>query len=944
MERIRWNYVGVLGCLAAAAFLFSFQSGETSSSSIAVDPAAVSFRVRFGVTDDKPLPWDGQLAVDGGEVLQLRNWHGRPGDAIQGTQSWKLSTRPGPNFVRRPVEEDQIFEPERYLWQTGLIVDVKANSGTRITFRTAQGDFEVQPASLPAAGAKFLNGRVAVDRVPVAQCLSPKDRNADFASMLGGENGEVWTAWVSYHDKQNDVVVRRFDGSRWEAAQTVTPKRGDVFLVQMGRDRTGRPWVIWSEQVSGNWDLYARSFDGKIWSGVQRITEREGPDIYHRVATDSVGNLWVVWQSGARGQFDIMARKFDGSSWAEPVEISNSPANDWEPAITADSAGNVYVAWDTYDRGDYDIRMRRYDGTSWAAPVSVAETPRFEAHVSLACDRQGRVWAAWNESGFQWGKDTGFLLAKQATTLYRSRWMAVAVYENGGWKEPTNGIEQSLPKDLQDYNDLPVLQMDAQGRPWVFFRHRTNRFRDTPPLSINHRASWELWGTAYDGSRWTEPQFLPFSQGRNDVRAGFALDGRGRTFAAWPMDNRNFQEFLFQRSEVYAGPLPGLRGDARELQLKPRSTPKLTTFKTHENEPADVQRLRSYSIESGGSAYRIYRGDTHRHTEFSFDGNNDGSLLDAYRYALDAVAFDYLAVSDHNNSSGPDLEYINYLGQQAVDLFTLPRKFVPLYGYERSVVYPNGHRNILFATRGNPTLPIPEEERTGKTGAKMLYEYLRQRKGIAISHTSATNMGTDWRDNDQEVEPLVEIYQGDRVSAEHEGAPKAAYAGNPTVQPGGYRPAGFVWNAWAKGYKLGVQASSDHVSTHISYACTIASDFTREGLMDAMRKRHSYGATDNIILDYRMIAAGKEYLQGDIVNARGPVRLRIKVMGTRPVRQIDIIRNNKYVHTRNPLERDVSFEFEDPETLQGETYYYVRVIQIDDQMAWSSPIWVTQPN
>ena len=846
--------------------------------------------------------------------------------------------------MRRPVEEDQIFEPERYLWEAGLIVDVKANSGTRIAFRTAQGDFEVQPASLPAAGVKYLNGRVAVDRVPTAHSLSPTDRNADFAAMLGGKDGEVWTAWVSYYDKQNDVVVRRFDGSRWEAAQTVTPRRGDVFLVRMGRDKSGRPWVIWSEQVSGNWDLYGRSFDGKVWSGVQRITEQEGPDIYHRVATDSHGNLWVVWQSGARGQFDILARKFDGSSWAEAIAIGDSPANDWEPAIATDTAGNVYVGWDTYDKGDYDIRMRRFDGSAWSAPVIVAETPRFEAHVSLACDPQGRVWAAWNESGFQWGKDAGFLLTKQATTLYRSRWMAVAVYENGEWKEPTGSIQQSLPQNLQDYNDLPVLQMDAQGRPWVFFRNRMNRFRDTPPLSINHRASWELWGTAYDGNRWTEPQFIPFSQGRNDARADFALDGRGRIFAAWPTDNRDFQEYLFQRSEIYAGPLANLPGAARAPQLKPRVTSTLRTWKTHENEPADVERIRSYSIQSGGSTYRIYRGDTHRHTEFSFDGNNDGSLLDAYRYALDAVAFDFLAVSEHNNSSGPDLEYVNYLGQQAVDLFTLPSKFVPIYGYERSVVYPNGHRNILFATRGNPTLPISEEERTGKTGAKMLYEYLRQRNGIAISHTSATNMGTDWRDNDPAVEPLVEIYQGDRVSAEHEGAPKAAYAGNPTVQPGGYRPAGFVWNAWAKGYKLGVQASSDHVSTHISYACTIATDFTRDGLMDAMRKRHSYGATDNIVLDYRMIAAGNEYLQGDIVKARGPVRLKLKVIGTRPIRQIDIIKNNKYLHTRHPLESNVSFEFQDPEATAGESYYYVRVMQIDDQMAWSSPIWVTQAN
>jgi hypothetical protein len=936
-----WTYIAGLASLAATAVLFSFQSDETSTA-IAVDPSTMSFQVRFGVTDSEPLPWDGELSVTGGEVVRLRSWHPRPGDDIQGTQSWKLSTLQGPNFRRRPVEEDQVFEPERYLWQTGLIVDVKAIGGTRVSFRTAQGNFDVSPAALPPGGDAFLNGRVVVDRVAVADQLSPDGRNADFASMLGGKDGEVWAAWVSYHDKANDVVVRRFNGSRWDPPQTVTPRRADVFLVQMGRDRNGRPWVVWSEQVGGNWDLYGRSFDGKAWSGVQRITEGAGPDIYHRIATDSRGQMWVVWQSGAAGNFDILARRFDGSDWSEPVKVSDSTANDWEPALAADGAGNLYVAWDTYDKGDYDIRMRKFDGSAWSAPVVVADTPRFEAHVTLACDPQGRVWAAWNESGFQWGKDAGFLLAKQATMLYRSRWMAVAVYENGQWKEPLANIEESLPQDLQGYNDLPVLQLDAQGRPWIFFRHRVNRFRDTPPLSINHRATWEIWGVAYEGRAWTKPQFLPFSQGRNDVRAGFALDGRGRVFAAWPMDHRDFQEYLFQRSDVFAGPLPGAPGNASAPELKPRTTPKLVTWTTHENEPADVQRLRSYTIKSGGSEYRIYRGDTHRHTEFSFDGNNDGSLLDSYRYALDAVAFDFLAVSDHNNSSGPDLEYVNYLGQQAVDLFTLPGKFVPLYGYERSVVYPNGHRNILFATRFNPTLPITPDERTGKTGAKMLYEYLKQRNGIAISHTSATNMGTDWRDNDPEVEPLVEIYQGDRVSAEHEGAPKAAYAGNPTMQPGGFRPAGYVWNAWAKGYKLGVQASSDHLSTHISYACTIATDFTREGLMDAMRKRHSYGATDNIVMDYRMIAGGKEYIQGDILSAGGPVRLKVKVIGTRPIRQIDIIRNNKYIHTRNPLASDVGFEFQDPEPQSGESYYYVRAIQVDDQIAWSSPIWVTR--
>jgi hypothetical protein len=87
-----------------------------------------------------------------------------------------------------------------------------------------------------------------------------------------------------------------------------------------------------------------------------------------------------------------------------------------------------------------------------------------------------------------------------------------------------------------------------------------------------------------------------------------------------------------------------------------------------------------------------------------------------------------------------------------------------------------------------------------------------------------------------------------------------------------------VWNAWAKGYKLGVQVSSDHLSTHISYACTLATDFTREGLLDAMRLRHSYGATDNIILDYQIVSGGVEHMQGSILM---PGRSsKVKVLGT----------------------------------------------------------------
>jgi hypothetical protein len=915
----------------------SVHSQSTPSPELPAD--VISVRLQFGVTDSEPRDWGGSLSVSGGSLMKVRNWRPRPGDEVQGAQ-WKLSTRRGVNFNLRPWEKQRLTAPEPYMLIPGVIVDVKGASA-RLRVETKNGDFEVDLSSLnPGSPRAYLNGAVMADRVPSVGAISDPSTNSEYQALLPGPDGEMWTAWVAYRQNANSVQARRFNGTSWEPAQTVSGDHRDVFMVQAVRDRKGWAWFIWSAQVNGNFDLYARRWDGKAWSAIERLSEAPQPDIYHATATDSNGDAWVVWQGFRDGKSDIFARRHDGSRWLPEERVSTSPANDWNPSVTADSQGRLYVAWDTYDKGNYDIQMRSWSGGQWSDLIGVASTPLFEAYVTLACDKQNRVWAAWNEAGFEWGKDTGFLLKLEGSPLYEWRKLAVAVYSNGRWEVPLADIESSLPEHLRGYNDIPKLHLDPAGRMWLAFRHRLLRIQDTPPNTPAHRAAWEIHGVAYEGERWSEPIHFPFSNSRQDVRAAFANDSRGAVWAAFPTDHRDYEEFLYERAEAQVARVPLPSTAPAAPRLMPRVVPELRATVLHEDERGDLDRIRGYVMDNAGRRYKIYRGDTHRHTEFSMDGNNDGSLLDAYRYAIDAAELDYLMVSEHNSNAGPDREYINWTLQQMADVFTIPGKFLPLYGYERSLSYPNGHRNVIFAKRGNPTLPIPVEEQKAKTGAKALYEYLKRYDGIAISHTSSTNMGTDWRDNDPEVEPLVEIFQGDRISSEYEGAPLAAYSGNPASAPGGFRPAGYVWNAWAKGYKLGVQASSDHLSTHYSYACTISETFSKEALLQAMKARRSYGATDNIVLDYRLVAGSAEHMQGEIVEHKGPVRLKVRVTGTRPVRQIDIIRSNQIIRSSHDMAKEVSFEFTDARPVSGESYYYVRVQQVDNQMAWSSPIWI----
>ena len=53
------------------------------------------------------------------------------------------------------------------------------------------------------------------------------------------------------------------------------------------------------------------------------------------------------------------------------------------------------------------------------------------------------------------------------------------------------------------------------------------------------------------------------------------------------------------------------------------------------------------------------------------------------------------------------------------------------------------------------------------------------------------------------------------------------------------------------GYKMAFEASSDHISTHMSYSNVLATEVTREAVLDAFKKRHVYGATDNILAEFR---------------------------------------------------------------------------------------------
>lgn len=783
------------------------------------------------------------------------------------------------------------------------------------------------------------------------------------------------------------VMLQHYSRTKnvWDAPMPVSAARQDIMRTAVAVDGGKRVWVIWSANQKGNFDIYAKSLVKGKWSPAVRLTTDPGTDVNPVAVTDARGRVWVAWQGFRKNNLEVLASVQNGDRFTREKTVSFSPASDWDPALAASKNGEVAVSWDTYDKGDYDVyfrRMRSNGDIQIQPPVPVAASQNFEARSSIAYDPQNRLWVAYEASSRKWGKDFG-AYETTGVALYQGHNIQVKCFQ--GAKPFTTGesIKTALPGPLPALLRLPRRPRSAEPEapkapisgempiPELAPNRAENGTPQPPPLPLNSfpRIAVDSQGTVYlafrtvasawkspagtvwfenviyfDGARWNGPIFVPRTDGLLDNRPGFAVLAPGHVMLVSAMDHR--------QSQVPGGGRRGGEGInsdvyAADLRLETSAQPaKLTALPPEtvappqpeaKSEMAQVAMVRKYRVALPEGKFQLLRGEFHRHTELSGDGGRDGPLVDAYRYFIDAAYMDWGGCCDHTNGTG---EYPWWIEQKMTDAYKLGRAFVPMFSYERSVRYPEGHRNVVLATRGIRPLPRlatmkPDSSPTPAPDTQMLYKYLRRFGGIVASHTSGTDMGTDWRDNDPLVEPVVEIYQGDRQSYEMPGAPRS---NTEKDSIGGWRPLGFVSLALKKGYRLGFEASSDHISTHMSYCNLWVTAPTREAIMEAFHKRRVYGATDNILADVR---CGSHFM-GEEFTTEQPPSISVKLWGTANFSKVHIIKDNNYVYSVEPGKKNVNFTWKDNTAEKGKTsYYYVRGEQSDGELVWVSPMWIT---
>lgn len=294
----------------------------------------------------------------------------------------------------------------------------------------------------------------------------------------------------------------------------------------------------------------------------------------------------------------------------------------------------------------------------------------------------------------------------------------------------------------------------------------------------------------------------------------------------------------------------------------------------------------------------LYWGEIHTHTSLSDGNGTPGENFEVARRQLDFWAmadhaFDEVTFARDYPKMKPDGQLLNDHWDEVQELcraYEDPGRFVPFLAYEWTN-FQYGHHNVYYLEydqpiRMPPTLPE-------------LYESLRGVDAFVIPHHTAYPVGVcgkDWRFHDERLSPFVEIYSLHGSSEEPTGIQPILTYGS-WMGPGA--SGGSVQEGLARGYKLGIMASSDSHGDHPGaydngLLGAYAGELTRHSLWEAFRLRRIYGVTgDRIVLGFSINGQP----MGSVLQAEGKRAIVVSVVGWDKVERVDIVRNNRVLHS-----------------------------------------------
>ncbi|MBI2743181.1 MAG: DUF3604 domain-containing protein [Chlamydiales bacterium] len=362
----------------------------------------------------------------------------------------------------------------------------------------------------------------------------------------------------------------------------------------------------------------------------------------------------------------------------------------------------------------------------------------------------------------------------------------------------------------------------------------------------------------------------------------------------------------------------------------------------------------------------LYWGLLHGESERIDSTENIEACL---RHFRDEHALQFFGSSPFESTEETSNELWKSISLQIAE-FNEEMRFVTFLGFQWFNNAPEeGLRNIVYS---KDSRPLQRKKEAKSNTLKKIYKGHHPKEMISIpSFTMGKGFETTFDDFTLEFERVVEIYNawGSSECLAKEGnlRPIICQGKKGVVES----EKGSIRKALSRNIRFGFVAGglddrgiysdffeSDQVQYSPGLTAIYAVEQTREALFHALQNRNCYATTgERIVVGFFIAGSG----MGTELSTKAKPGLAFNrhltgyIAGTAPLKEVSIIRNGEVMHTFHPKESTLDFAHDDMEPLGNVVlpsaderppfaYYYVRVVQEDGHIAWSSPIWIDYPD
>ncbi len=357
--------------------------------------------------------------------------------------------------------------------------------------------------------------------------------------------------------------------------------------------------------------------------------------------------------------------------------------------------------------------------------------------------------------------------------------------------------------------------------------------------------------------------------------------------------------------------------------------------------------------------HQVLWGDIHVHHGYTYV-DPDGRVRDSnHDYGRDVVGLD--VVSESQKAIGVELgeEALWRSLQNSCRSYTEPGRYIVMLGFEWMGSFAGeaigrasfGHHNVYYDSCEAPIGTHDVEMIDSLSGNKGLWSWLEHVmdthdvRGVSVPH-AMRRTGHDFEVENASIQTLAEIYSEWGDNTDFGDAEDDAPGSVQDMMNSGLR-LGWIGGSDNHDGWMGNPYSNKYVDSGLG--AFVVTEHSREGVFDAMVRRHTYATTGHRpILSFVAEDGEHSVVQGTELLAREPM-FRWSYNGTGDVDKVVLWR---LAVVDGSLQTEAEAWPGDGPDLQGThqaawagantVAYWLEVQQWDGELAWSSPIWITR--